>query len=220
MILMTDKKSLLEFRNRMKKKKPGFFRRNWNSKKKIEKTTWRKARGTDNKQRVKLKGYAVKPSQGFRSPADVRGLHKSGLIQVIVSNIKQLDSLTNNHGIILSARLGDKKRKSLISECQKRKLTIINLDAEKAIGKIDASMKQRQDYKKKRAEEESAKAEKQKKSIEEKLKKEKKEKQEKEQEKEFKAEKPALPTEEAESAEDEKKKKEEEEKNKVLTKKI
>ena len=54
MILMTDKKTLLEFRNTMKKKKPGFFRRNWNSKGKIERTVWRKARGTDNKQRVKL----------------------------------------------------------------------------------------------------------------------------------------------------------------------
>jgi large subunit ribosomal protein L32e len=212
---MTDKKTLLEFRSKMKKKKPGFFRRNWNSKGKIERTVWRKARGTDNKQRVKLKGYAVKPSQGFRSPAEVRGLHKSGLLPIIISSIKQLDSLTREHGVILSGRLGDKKRKELIVECQKRKITIINLDAEKAIGKIDASIKQRQDNKKKRSEEESAKAEKQKKSIEEKLKKEKKEKQEKES-----AAPVAAPSEGAEPAEDEKKKLENEEKAKVLTKKM
>ena len=197
----------------MKKKKPGFFRRNWNSKGKIERTVWRKARGTDNKQRVKLKGYAVKPSQGFRSPAEVRGLHKSGLIPFIVSNKKQLDSLTKDHGIILSGHLGDKKRKELIMECQKRKFTIINLDAEKVIGKIDASIKQRQENKKKRADEESSKAEKQKKSIEEKLKKEKKEKQEKESI-------APVPAAESESAEDEKKKLEKEEKDKVLTKKM
>ncbi len=213
---MTDKKTLLEFRGKMKKKKPGFFRRNWNSKKKIEKTVWRRARGTDNKQRVKLKGYAVKPSQGFRSPAEVRGLHKSGLVPFIVSNISQLDSWSKDNGAILSGRLGDKKRKMLILECQKRNITILNFDAEKAIGKIDATIKMRQEDKKKRVEEEFAKAEKQKKSIEEKLKKEKKEKQEKE------SATPVLTPSaaETESAEDEKKKQDELEKNKVLTKKM
>jgi len=219
MIIMRDKKSLLDQRIRLKKKKPTFTRKNWNAKGKIEKNVWRKARGCDNKQRIHKKGAPTKPSQGYRAPAEVRGLHHSGLIPMVVCNIKRLVTLSKEYGIIVSGKMGDKKRKELIAACQKQGLTIINFDAQKQIVKIDKTFNDRKEAKKQR-DEQSVKSEKEKKSIEEKLKKETEKKAAEQAKKEAVASTDEAVAMAAADAEEEKRKQEKEDKDKLLTKRI
>ncbi len=201
---MSNIKALLEKRKETKRKKPLFIRKDIYKKARIGKS-WRKPRGLDNKQRLCKRGPAKKISNGYRAPKEIRGFHKSGLMPVIVSNISQLNSITKEQGVILSAKIGNKKRQMLIIEAKKKDLVLLNLDADKTLEKIQAELKQRQESRKKALETDKEK----KKSIEEKVKKaEPKEEIKKE---EGKKEEPQL-------SDEEKKKLEKEEKDKLLTK--
>ena len=70
-------KELLEKKNLAKAKKPKFVRRDANNKRFHNK--WRKPRGLHNKRRLKKAGHQKNPSIGYKSPDEVRFLHKSGL---------------------------------------------------------------------------------------------------------------------------------------------
>jgi large subunit ribosomal protein L32e len=193
-----DAKKLLEVRARIKRKKPLFGRKDSNKKRRIEPDVWRKARGCDNKQRLKRKGHKKSPKQGFRSPLEIRGFHRIGLKTVLVSNIKQLHAAGKEAGVIISSSLGDRKRKLLLEEAVKKGIPILNLNPAKAIEQINARMNERQQMKKK-SEEEHKKA------------KEKEKKEHKHEHKETAEKK------EEELSDEEKKKLEKEEKDKVLT---
>jgi large subunit ribosomal protein L32e len=199
---MRDIKKLLEKRRALKKKKPVFRRKDIYKKKKLAKM-WRRARGLDNKQRLHKRGAPPVISTGYRAPKAVRGLHHSGLRPIVVSNLAQLNALTKDDGIILSANLGNRKRQMLINEIKKKGLVIINLDADETLEKIQTALKQRKSLRTKRLEEQKDK----KKSTDEKMKKEKEE-----------AKKDELKKEEPSVSEEEKKKLEKEEKDKLLTK--
>jgi large subunit ribosomal protein L32e len=189
-------KKLLEIRERVKRKKPKFGRKDSNKKKRIESDVWRKARGCDNKQRLKRKGHKKTPRQGFRSPIQVRGLDASGLMPFLVTNPKQVMALTNEQGIIISSSMGDRKRKIVIDEAAKKGLTILNLDAAKRSEQISAKLLERKQEKK---------------TLEE-----QKKKQEKQEKKDIKKEEPKQ-DEPADLSEEDKKKQEKEEKDRLLT---
>jgi large subunit ribosomal protein L32e len=198
---MSDIKALLEKRKATKRKKPSFMRKDIYKKARIGKS-WRKPRGLDNKQRLCKRGPAKKISNGYRAPKEVRGLHKSGLIPIIISNISQLNSLTKEQGAILSAKIGDRKRQMLIIEAKKKNIILLNLDADETLEKIQKELKQRQEARNKSLQSEQEK----KKATEEKAKEaEAKAKEEAKKEKE-------------QLSDEEKKKLEKEEKDKLLTK--
>lgn len=144
---MMDKKSLLELRGKMKKRKPTFARKDSNKKKRIEDDVWRRPRGVDNKQRLKRKGHKKNPSSGYRSPVAVRGLHKSGLVPVVVTTPTMLAKLTKEHGIIIASTLGGKKRRQVIEFAKKQGFTIVNLNADKELSRIDTQMNERRKLK-------------------------------------------------------------------------
>jgi large subunit ribosomal protein L32e len=203
-----DKKKLLKIRANLKKKTPVFSRKDNNKKKRIEGNVWRLARGCDNKQRLKRRGHKKGPRSGFRGPVEVRGLHKSGLVQVLVTSLNMIKGLKkDHHGIIISSTMGDFKRKLAIEEARKLGIEILNLDADKTVEQIDARLKERQAERKKQLEEH--------KKAEESSKKDSKKKEQKEHKH---AEKKEAADAAAElSDEEEKKKQEKEEKDKVLT---
>jgi len=198
---MSNLKELLEKRLKIKKRRPVFVRKETRKKKKL-KLSWRRAKGLHNKLRLKKKGYVKSPGSGYRVPRRVKGVHKSGLIPVLVSNLNQLNSITKDQGVMLSSKIGDKKRLVFITEIKKRGLTLLNLDADKTITRIESGVKERKELRKKKLEKKKEK----KKGIEEKVKKEEVKKKEKEKE-------------EPELTEEEKKKLEKQEKDKLLTKK-
>lgn len=205
---MSEFKELLEKRTKAKKKKPKFLRKDHFKKPKLSKK-WKKPRGLHNKLRLKKKGHSKNPSRGYGSPVKIRGFHNSGLVPVLVSNIGNLEEITKEKGVLLSSRIGDRKRRAIIEETKKRGFVLLNLDADKVVAKIDLKLKERKDKKKKKKEEKKEKKEK-KKGIEEKVKKEEKKAEEKKKKAEMKTEEPT---------EEEKKKIEKKEKDKFLTKK-
>lgn len=184
---MTEK--LLKLRKEMKSKKPDFIRQNKG--KKSLKLCWRQPKGGHSKLRMKKGGHLPHPSMGFSSPKAVRHLHPSGLKERIISNINQLNTLQKNEGIIISARVGLRKKLDLLNKIKELKLPLLN------IKNIDEFIKQTQ--------------EKQSEKI-----KEKKAKEEKKKQKEAEAEKKAKVKEKKEETPEDKEKKQKEEKRKIL----
>ncbi|MBN2141998.1 50S ribosomal protein L32e [Candidatus Woesearchaeota archaeon] len=185
-------KKLLETRKAAKKRKPTFCRRDASTKPRISGKVWRKARGSDNKQRQKFKGRTPNPNPGYRSPVAVRGLDRSGLWPVLVFNVAGLEAVSKEEGIIIASSVGGRKRKEIIDAAAKKSIKILNIDAKKELEKIDAKLKARKADKqkadeKKRLDEKAKKEEKKlapKKEKEEELsEKEKKEEEKKEKDK-------------------------------------
>lgn len=124
---MTSIEQLLQIRKQIKTRKPEFIRQDTNKKKRLEKK-WRKPKGIHSKLLQKLKGRPKSVSQGYRSPKKVRGLHKSGLKQVRISSLKELNALEPKKDcIILSSALGVKKKISILSKAKELGFNIVNL---------------------------------------------------------------------------------------------
>lgn len=185
---MASINELLDIRKQMKLKKPDFIRQDIRKKARL-KIKWRKPRGLDSKIRRNLNGRARGVSQGYRSPKNVRGLHKSGLRQFIIRTIKDMDKLSpKEYCLIISSSLGKKKRVEALKKAEEKNFQVVNI-------------KNPEEYIKKSEEDISLR---------------KKAKQEKG--KEHKTEKSTKKTEE-ESKKEDKKEMEKKEKDKLLTKK-
>ncbi len=141
-------KGLLEIRKKLKAKKPTFLRTDSNRKR--YKNKWRKPRGLQNKRRLGFAGHQKNPSQGFRSPREVRGLHTSGLELVKITNIKDLQNVDSSKNIVeISATIGTKNKIKILEECKTKKLQVSNVkDIDKFIKEanedIEARKKKRQ----------------------------------------------------------------------------
>ncbi|MCD6244500.1 MAG: 50S ribosomal protein L32e [Candidatus Korarchaeota archaeon] len=122
---MVDK----ELMNRLKKKKPRFLNlaRYW---KLGAVKSWRKPRGIDNKQRLKLKSRPKHPTIGYKNPDIIRGLHPSGLKPVIVSNVKDLRDAVEKHGkdiiAYIAGTVGERKRTEIRQEAAKLGIKLAN----------------------------------------------------------------------------------------------
>jgi large subunit ribosomal protein L32e len=202
----TDK-VLLEIRKRLKKKKPRFTKQDAHKKAKLS-PAWRRPRGSDSKMRRGQRGYRRSVEVGWGSPRQVKGLHVSGLEQVVVFNPWQLSKLDpTQHGIIIGAAVGTKKRVSIAKEAMRKGITILNIKSpQQFLQDVEEKIKKKSEEKKKKlTEKEKAK--------------EKQQEKEKEKEKEKKEKEEAPKDELAEKLEEEdRKKKEKEEMDKLLIK--
>jgi len=174
------KEKLLQLRKAIKAKKPDFRTQDSHKKKRLSER-WTKARGIDSKIRLGLKGYRKAPSQGYRSPQAVRGLHKSGLQPVLVSTVSELAQLNKSeHGIVISSSVGNRKRVEIIRESQKLSLNVLNFkDPAAFLASVESALTKKKEAKATaRKEKEAKKKEKEKKAKE----KESKDKESKEKE--------------------------------------
>jgi large subunit ribosomal protein L32e len=122
-----EKKRLLRIRTKKRKRNPSFARyESWRYKK-LKNSGWRKQRGIDNKTRRKMKMGVKSPEPGYRSPKKIRGLHPSGLEDILIMHIKDLENLTpEKHGIRISARLGARKRIKVVEKAQDLGFKVFN----------------------------------------------------------------------------------------------
>jgi len=161
-----------------KKRTPTFKRTDFSKYSKLgvrrkNKQVYRKAKGIDNKIKLKMKGHLRKVMIGFKNESKSRGLI-DGLESVMIFNVKDLDKIVEGKiGIV--GKVGMKKRIEIAGAALEKKVRLQNLNAKKFLidvkeaEKAKAAEKTKKEGKKK----EKAKAAKEaEKKIEEEKKKE------------------------------------------------
>ena len=112
---MSEKERLLKVRKKMAEKRPKFVRcESWRHVR--VKSTWKRPNGIDNRMRRKEKGVARTVNVGFRTPKKVRGLHPTGLKEVLIYNLSELEHLNRREHIIKIARTVGRAKSALILE--------------------------------------------------------------------------------------------------------
>ena len=120
---------LLKKREQIKKKKPHFIRTDAGTVKRLQKK-WKRPRGRDNKIRRRLKGRLASPS--YSSPKKVKGRHPNGLIEILISNLNDLDNLdSTEHTIRIRGTIGNKKKRTIIKKAKKLKTKPVKEKKEK-----------------------------------------------------------------------------------------
>ena len=111
-----------------KKKKPKFnvlnARGGKRAKRKV-KTRWRKPRGVDNKKRIRKASHGASPRVGYKNPASIRGLHPSGLKEVLVNNPAELEA-AKGHIARISGKVGKRKRAEIEKKAEELKIPLAN----------------------------------------------------------------------------------------------
>jgi large subunit ribosomal protein L32e len=125
-ILDTETKRLLNIRKKQKSKKPTFKQTDSHKKKKLA-DHWRKPDGIHNKTRYSKHGKCPLVEAGYGSPAVVRGLHPSGFEEIIVNNIKEVESLkTDRQAGRIARTVGARKRSLMEKKAAELGLKILN----------------------------------------------------------------------------------------------
>ena len=166
---MAESKKLLELRKKIKSKKPKFIRQDAHKHSKLSKS-WRRPKGLQSKMRLHKKGYRTSVSTGYSSPAEVRGLHSSGLKIVLVSSLKEMEKINPEEGVLISSKIVIKKKIEMIKKAKEKNIKILNKkDSEKWLAESESKIaKRKEDKKKKKESKEKKKKELEKKSSEKK----------------------------------------------------
>jgi large subunit ribosomal protein L32e len=117
----------LRLRHQVKRKKPDFARsESW---KYIRlKINWRRPRGLDHKMRRKIKGWPPVVNVGYRGPKVARGLHPSGLREVLVHNMEELGQVDpKTQAVRIAHVVGKRKRSRMLTEARKKKMIVLNI---------------------------------------------------------------------------------------------
>lgn len=129
--------NLLEIRKEIKERKPIFIRQD-NPKRMKVNDKWRKPKGIHSKIRHKFKGRRKMPSPGYKSPAEVKGLHSSGLEIINVRSVEELNKINRDkEGIIVAKTTGMKKRLEIFKKAKELSINILNLNIDEQIKKIE-----------------------------------------------------------------------------------
>ena len=126
-----SKKRLMRLKLKMKQKKPDFKRQEWFKCKRIG-TSWRRTKGLHSSMRKQLTHRSAIVKVGYRSPVEVRGLHPSGLEDIIIHNVKELEALNPEiHGARVASTVGKRKRIEIIKRAEELEIKIFNISKKK-----------------------------------------------------------------------------------------
>jgi len=97
------------------------------------KSRWRRPRGKTSKMRVHLRGWPGTVKVGYKSKRTERGLHPSGLREVLVGREADLDKINSKTQIIkIKHTVGERKRVAILEKAQALELTVANPGPKKA----------------------------------------------------------------------------------------
>ncbi len=135
-----SKKRLMRLKLKMKQKRPDFKRQDWFKCKRIG-TSWRRPKGLHSGMRKQLKHRPSIVKIGYRSPVLVRGLHPSGLEDVLIHNVKELESLNpETQGARVASTVGKRKRIEIIKRAKELGIKIFNISQEKQTELLNINM--------------------------------------------------------------------------------
>ncbi|MHC1586783.1 MAG: 50S ribosomal protein L32e [Candidatus Hecatellaceae archaeon] len=121
-----ERRKLVRKIRKIRARKPEFVRQeSWRYKR--VKPAWRRPRGIDSKMRIGKKGWPASPNVGYRSPKAIRGLHPSGLAEVLVYRVEDLKGLNPEiHAVRIAGSVGRKKRLEIFREASQLGLKVLN----------------------------------------------------------------------------------------------
>lgn len=100
-----------------------------------KKQKWIAPKGRDNKMREKRKGYPAVVSIGYCSDKKQKG-KINGKIPLVVRSLKDLEKATKEN-ILLTGKLGDKKKYEIAKKAKEMKLEFENFNIKKFMKKIE-----------------------------------------------------------------------------------
>ncbi len=112
----------------MKRRRIKFEKYGWRKKKKLSKS-WRRPRGHDNKMREHIAAKGPRVNVGYRRKKEERGLHPSGVHEVLVFNtndLAQAKVATEEMAVRIAARVGGRKRGEIEEEAAKLGIRVLN----------------------------------------------------------------------------------------------
>ncbi|MCS4538021.1 MAG: 50S ribosomal protein L32e [Thaumarchaeota archaeon] len=117
---------LFALRRELKQRKPDFVRpESWRYVRLHE--PWRKPKGIDHKVRLSVKGWPPLVKVGYRGPKAVRGLHPSGMRDILVHNTNEMEKLNpRTDAARFAATLGGKARAMLMQKAQQMGIKVLN----------------------------------------------------------------------------------------------
>jgi len=108
------------------RKKPKFIRQSGNEYVRLG-DKWRKPRGTTSKLRLKQKGKGFIPQPGYGAPRKLRYKHPSGLYEILVHNLTELQKINpKTHAARIAAGVGKRKRVEILKKAEEMKMKVLN----------------------------------------------------------------------------------------------
>lgn len=105
---------------------PKFRRQEWFLFKRLGEK-WRKPRGRDSKMRARKKGKGKLVTVGYRIPKKERGLHPSGLAEVLVNNQADLGKVdVGRQAVRIASGVGRRKREQILKKADELKIRVLN----------------------------------------------------------------------------------------------
>lgn len=117
-------------RKRLKARIPKLLRQeSWRYKR--IKESWRRPRGVTNRTRRRRRGWPKRVSVGYKTPSKWRHLHPSGLREVNVDRVADLEGLDAKECVArISHTVGERKRVAIINRAKELQIRIVNPGAE------------------------------------------------------------------------------------------
>ncbi len=90
-------------------------------------TGWRRPKGIDSMIRKREKNQPKMPRIGYRTPTDLRDYHPSGMEEVLIHNLQEMEGLHPRiHAIRIARRVGDRKRLAILERADDLGLRVLN----------------------------------------------------------------------------------------------
>ncbi|MGB9814959.1 MAG: 50S ribosomal protein L32e [Thermoplasmata archaeon] len=117
---------LFKLKVEMARKRPLFRRQEWFRYKKLG-TAWRRPKGKHSKMREHRKYRPPVVDSGFRGPRAVRYLHPSGYRDVLVHNVKELQSLDPAvDAVRIASTVGRRKKIEIYRNAVEKGFRVLN----------------------------------------------------------------------------------------------
>jgi len=114
-----------------KKRGPKFRRQEWFRFKRLGEK-WRRPRGKDSKMRMGKSGKPAMPSVGYKSPKLMRGLHPSGLAEVMVSSPRDIEGVNSSKQVVrIASSVGRRKREQIFARAKELGIRVLNPEVKK-----------------------------------------------------------------------------------------
>ena len=89
--------------------------------------SWRRPTGKSSRMRKKRRGWALSPAIGYGTHRKYKGLHPSGLKEIIIHNVNELEDFSpDEKAVRIAANVGEKKRINITEYAQQLGYKILN----------------------------------------------------------------------------------------------